>query len=155
MYSKRALFFDPTELYCMLCLLRYDVLSDALYKMYVEKEVIMITRQWRLSLLGGCVLLLAFKIPYLFPEWDVYATQLLRTHLLFIDALLLILLYLLLWTYPQQQVAAVRDRKDRIDLESKSRQTLNHSTQDSYTQCHGNTDTARLRVLPVCQCCVA
>jgi len=31
---------------------------------------------------------------------------------------------LLLWKYPQRQVAAVRDRKDRIDLESKSRQTL-------------------------------
>ena len=84
----------------------------------------MITRQWRLSLLGGCVLLLAFIIPSLFPEWDVYATQFLRTHLLFIGVLLLILLYLLLWKYPQWQVAAVQDRKDRIDLESKSRQTL-------------------------------
>jgi Pentapeptide repeats (8 copies) len=92
--------------------------------MRVEKDVTMINSQWRLSLLGGCVLLLAVIIPYLFPQWDVYATQFLRTHLLFIGALLLILLYLLLWKYPQQQVAAVRDRKDRIDLESKSRQTL-------------------------------
>ena len=53
-----------------------------------------------------------------------YAAHFLRTHLLFIGVLLLILLYLLLGKYPQQQVAAVRDRKDRIDLEAKSRQTL-------------------------------
>ena len=32
---------------------------------------------------------------------------------------------------------------------------LNRSTRDSYTRCHGNTDNARLRVLPVCQSCVA
>ena len=84
----------------------------------------MITSQWRLSFLGACVLLLAFVIPYLFPQWDVYTAQFLRTHLLFIGALLLTLLFLLLWKYPKQQVAAVRDRKDRIDLEAKSRQTL-------------------------------
>ena len=33
--------------------------------------------------------------------------------------------------------------------------TLNRSTRDSYTRCHGHPDIARLRVLPVCQCCVA
>src|SRR5262249_48291922 len=33
--------------------------------------------------------------------------------------------------------------------------TLNRSTQDSYTRCHGHTDITRLRVLPVCQSCVA
>jgi hypothetical protein len=32
---------------------------------------------------------------------------------------------------------------------------LNRSTQDSYTRCHGHTDIARLRVLPVYPCCVA
>ena len=32
---------------------------------------------------------------------------------------------------------------------------LNRSTRDSYTRYHGNTDIARLHVLPVCQCCVA
>src|SRR5207244_1376434 len=47
-----------------------------------------------------------------------------RTHLLFIGALLLILLFLLLWKYPQRQVAAVPEMKDRLDLESKARQTL-------------------------------
>ena len=92
--------------------------------MHVEKDVTMRISQWRLSLLSACVLLLAFVIPYLFPQWDVYATQFLRTHLLFIGALFLILLFLLLWKYPQWQVAAVQDRKDHIDLESKSRQTL-------------------------------
>lgn len=92
--------------------------------MHVEKDVTMITSQRLLSLAGVCVLLLAFVLPYLFPQWDVYATQFLRTHLLFIGALLLALLFLLLWKYPQRQVAAVHDRKDRIDLESKSRQTL-------------------------------
>src|SRR2546425_4452568 len=92
--------------------------------MHVEKDVTMIISQQRLSLLGVCVLLLAFIIPYLFPQWDVYVARFLRTHLLFIGTFLLILLFLLLWKYPQRQVAAVRDRKDRIDLESKSRQTL-------------------------------
>jgi type VI protein secretion system component VasK len=92
--------------------------------MYVEKDITMITGQRLLSLLGVCVLLLAFAIPYLFPQWEVYTAQFLRTHRLFIGALLLIMIFLLLWKYPQWQVAAVRDRKDRIDLESKSRQTL-------------------------------
>jgi len=32
---------------------------------------------------------------------------------------------------------------------------LNRSTRDSYTRCHGHADIACLRVLPVCQCCVA
>ena|SRR5215510_4135703 len=79
--------------------------------MHMEKDVTMIISQRRLSLLGVCVLLLA--IPYLFPRWDVYAAQLLRTHRLFIGALFLTLSYLLLWKYPQRQVAAIRDRKDR------------------------------------------
>jgi hypothetical protein len=92
--------------------------------MHVEKDVTMITSHWRLSLLGVCVLLLTFVTHYLFPQWDVYASQFLRTHLLFIGALPLTPLFLLLWKYPQRQVAGVRDRKDRIDLESKSRQTL-------------------------------
>jgi hypothetical protein len=71
-----------------------------------------------------CILLLAFFIPSLFPQWDVYATQFLRTHLLFIGALLLTLLFLLLWKYPQWEVAAVPEITDRIDLASKSRQTM-------------------------------
>jgi hypothetical protein len=33
--------------------------------------------------------------------------------------------------------------------------TLNRSTRDLYTRCHGNTDIARLRMLPVCRWCVA
>jgi hypothetical protein len=37
----------------------------------------------------------------------------------------------------------------------KSHVILNRSTQDSYTRCHENTDIARSRVLPVCQCYVA
>jgi uncharacterized protein YjbI with pentapeptide repeats len=92
--------------------------------MHAEKNITMIIRQWRLSLLGGGVLLLAFIIPYLFPQWDVYVAKFLRTHLLFVGALLCLLLFLLLWKYPQRQVVDVRDRKDRLDLESKSRQTL-------------------------------
>ena len=32
---------------------------------------------------------------------------------------------------------------------------LHRSTRDSYTRCQGYTDIARLRVRPVCQCCVA
>jgi hypothetical protein len=32
---------------------------------------------------------------------------------------------------------------------------LNQSTGESYTRCREHTDIARLRVLPVCQCCVA
>jgi hypothetical protein len=34
------------------------------------------------------------------------------------------LLWWLLWKLPQRQVAAVPEMKDRLDLESKSRQTL-------------------------------
>src|SRR5262245_7831808 len=111
---------------CVVCPASCGMMSSLRHytKMHVEKDVTMRISQWRLSLLSTCVLLLAFVIPYLFPQWDVYATQFLRTHLLFIGALLLILLFLLLWKYPQWQVAAVQDRKDRIDLESKSRQTL-------------------------------
>src|SRR5262249_282006 len=93
-------------------------------KMHVEKDVTIMTRQLRLYLLLGCILLLAFVIPYVFPQWYVYVAHFLQTHPLFIGALLLTLLFLLLWEYPQWQVTAVRDRKDRIDLESKSRQTL-------------------------------
>src|SRR5262245_29383173 len=39
-------------------------------------------------------------------------------------SLLILLLWLFLWKLPQWQVAAVPEVKDRIDLESKSRQTL-------------------------------
>src|SRR5262245_32276803 len=93
--------------------------------MHVEKDVSTMTNQRRLVLWGVGVLLVAFfSIPYLIPQWDVYITKFLRKQWLFMSALLLFLLYLLLWAYPQRQVAAVRDRKDRIDLEAKSRQTL-------------------------------
>jgi hypothetical protein len=40
-------------------------------------------------------------------------------------------------------------------VEAQFQRLLNRSTQDSYTRCHGHTDITRLRVLPVCQSCVA
>src|SRR5215510_9744868 len=68
-------------------------------------------------------------IPYLFPEWYSATTHWLDAHLLFTVVLSIILLvfllfWFLLWKLPQWQVAAVPEIKDRIDLESKSRQTL-------------------------------
>jgi hypothetical protein len=58
----------------------------------------------------------------------VVTSRFLAEHLLFAVALsiscILLLFWLLLWKLPQWQVAAVPEMKDRIDLESKSRQTL-------------------------------
>jgi len=42
-----------------------------------------------------------------------------------------------------------------VDIRAEITRRLNRSTQDSYTRCHGHTDITRLRVLPVCQSCVA
>jgi hypothetical protein len=59
------------------------------------------------------------------------------------------------------QAIAMLQRRGRVTYRTLQRQfqlddaALNKSTRDSYTRCHGNTDIARLRVLPVCQCCVA
>jgi len=78
---------------------------------------------------AGAALFLAWYIPYLFPGWHAAATRWLDAHRLFAIVLSIILLifllfWLLLWKLPQWQVAAVPEVKDRIDLESKSRQTL-------------------------------
>jgi hypothetical protein len=40
-------------------------------------------------------------------------------------------------------------------LPKKPRRLLNRSTRGSYTSCLGHVDMARLRVLPVCQYCMA
>jgi hypothetical protein len=78
---------------------------------------------------AGAVLFLAWYIPYLFPEWHSAATRWLDAHMLFaivlsIMLLIFLLFWLLLWKLPQWQVATVPAMKDRIDLESQSRQTL-------------------------------
>ena len=70
------------------------------------------------------VLLLAFIIPYRFPQWDTYVVRFLWTNWLFTGAVLLTLLFLFLWKLPQWQVAKVLNVQDRVDLESKARQTL-------------------------------
>ena len=74
-----------------------------------------------------CILSLTWFIPQS-PFWHSAVSRFLDDHWLFVMALTtslaLPLLWLLLWKLPQSQVAAVRDSKDRVDLESKSRQTL-------------------------------
>ena len=98
--------------------------SAALSTIHGEKDGTMMTTLRRLSLVGVGVLLLA--LPYRFPQWEVYATQVLWKQRLFLGAFLLTLLFLLVCKYPQWQVAAVRERKDRIALEAQSRHTLAH-----------------------------
>src|SRR5262245_47958750 len=45
--------------------------------------------------------------------------------------------------------------KPRPITQGQLKYTLNQPTRDSYTRCHRCTDIRRIRVLPVCQCCVA
>jgi len=88
-------------------------------------------RRWTVPLVlcyTGVVLFLAWYIPSLFPEWYSVVASWLGVHMPFAIVLSIILIFLLfwllLWKLPQWQVAAVPEMKDRIDLESKSRQTL-------------------------------
>ena len=84
---------------------------------------------WPLSFVFfvGVLLCLTWFIPQS-PVWHSAVSRFLDNHRLFVIALIVSLiiplLWLLLWKLPQSQVAAVRDRKDRVDLEAKSRQTL-------------------------------
>ena len=79
-------------------------------------------------LLGvGLALALTWFIPQS-PVWHSAVSEFLERHTLFIatvlGSLVLPLLWRLLWKLPQRQVAAVSEIKDRLDLETKSRQTL-------------------------------
>jgi hypothetical protein len=57
---------------------------------------------------------------------------------------------------PTWPVSPCQGRKHLIGRSSQgSMVRLNRSTRDSYTRCHGNSAMARLRVLPVCQYCMA
>ena len=69
-------------------------------------------------------LLVAWVIPYQFPQWSVQFIQFIWAHLLFVGILLLVLCYLGLWKLPQRYVAVVPDEKDRVDLEWKARQIM-------------------------------
>ena len=97
-----------------------------------RRWIVLFLRQYAFPLVlccAGAALFLAWYIPYLFPGWHAAATRWLDAHRLFAIVLSIILLifllfWLLLWKLPQWQVAAVPEVKDRIDLESKSRQTL-------------------------------
>jgi hypothetical protein len=89
-------------------------------------------RRWLVPFVLCCsvaALFLAWYIPYWFPGWYSTTTRWLDAHRLFAIVLSILLLafllfWFLLWKLPQWQVAAVPEMKDRIDLESKSRQTL-------------------------------
>jgi hypothetical protein len=99
---------------------------------YQRQGIIAVLRQYVLSkallCYVGLLFLLTWYIPYRFPGWHAVISRLFAKHLLFVVALsislVLLLLWLFLWKLPQWQVAAVPEMKDRIDLESKSRQTL-------------------------------
>jgi hypothetical protein len=73
------------------------------------------------------MLWLAWFIPRS-VEWRSTISRFVHENPVFIIVLIISLLiplfWLLLWKLPQWQVAAVSEMKDRIDLESKSRQTL-------------------------------
>jgi uncharacterized protein YjbI with pentapeptide repeats len=70
------------------------------------------------------VLLVAWVLPYQFPQWSAHVTQFVSAHPLFVGILLLALFYLGLWKLPQRYVSTVPDEKDRVDLEWKARQTM-------------------------------
>ena len=76
----------------------------------------------------GLLLWLTWYIPLWFPGSHAAALRLLKEHLLFVVvlslSLVVLLFWLLLWKVPQWQVAYVFSAKDRIDLETKSRQTM-------------------------------
>ncbi len=75
----------------------------------------------------GLMLWLAWLIPRS-TGWHSTVSRFMHENPVFVVVLLISLLvplfWLLLWRLPQWQVAAVPEMKDRIDLESKSRQTL-------------------------------
>jgi hypothetical protein len=75
----------------------------------------------------GLMFWLAWAIPHS-KSWSSTVAPFLQTNpsvvVVLIVSLALPLFWLLLWKLPQWQVAAVPEVKDRIDLESKSRQTI-------------------------------
>jgi hypothetical protein len=101
-------------------------------RVHERRWIVIFLRQYAFPLVlccAGAALFLAWYIPYWFPGWYSAATRWLDAHMLFAVVLSVILLvfllfWLLLWKLPQWQVAAVPEVKDRIDLESKSRQTM-------------------------------
>ena len=80
-----------------------------------------------LLFLAGLMLWLAWSIPRSIA-WRSTISRFVHENPVFVIALLINLLiplfWFLLWKLPQWQVATVPEMKDRIDLESKSRQTL-------------------------------
>jgi hypothetical protein len=80
-----------------------------------------------LLVLGGLLLSLTWFIPRS-PIWRSIVLRFVAENSVFVTALLLSLVlplfWLFLWKLPQWQVAALPEMKDRIDLESKVRQTM-------------------------------
>ena len=74
---------------------------------------------WSFVVLG---ILIAWTIPYQFPQWSAHVTQFVSAYPLLVGVLLLALLYLALWKLPH--VSTVGEEKDRVDLEWKARQTM-------------------------------
>jgi hypothetical protein len=68
-----------------------------------------------LFLLGGLVLLLTLCIPSLLIQWSLFFIGTWSDFLIW-GIWLFILLFLVVWKFPQWHVAAVSDLKDRIDL---------------------------------------
>jgi Pentapeptide repeats (8 copies) len=80
--------------------------------------------RYALFFCGVLLLLLTLLTPYALPTWDEDVVPLLLQHRLFGGALLVSLLFVLLWKLPKWQVARVTDEKDRVTAESGFRQTL-------------------------------
>src|SRR5882672_10600010 len=85
---------------------------------------------WRLVFFcgGGLVLWLTWHITDWFPGWYATASRVFTEHLLFVVVLSIslgcLLFWFLLWKLPQRQVTSVFSVKDRLDLETKARQTM-------------------------------
>jgi hypothetical protein len=96
-----------------------------------RQGVTVVLRRYALNIVlcgVGLLLCLTWYIPYWFPRWHTVPSRLFAEHVPFYitlsASLVFLFFWLFLWKLPQWQVAAVPEMKDRIDLESKSRQTL-------------------------------
>jgi len=87
--------------------------------MHVEKDGAMLIRPRLFEWLRRYQLPLVVVLVFLFVS-----VKFLEASWLLAEFLLLVLLFLLLWKLPQWQVADIKEAKDRIDLESKTRQTM-------------------------------
>src|SRR5262249_324652 len=88
-----------------------------------KQRIIIVLRQYALSIVLLCCVGLLFcltlYVPYWLPGWYFIASRWVTAHLLFVGALSIILVFFLLWKFPQRHVSIISELKDRIDLSWK------------------------------------